>query len=108
MAVMLPLENALAIIVERIKTQFSPEKIILFGSQAKGNARMDSDIDILVIMSECDNRKATTISIMKSLADLPIGKDIIVTTPKEIEDRGKLPFSVLYPALNEGRVLYAR
>jgi hypothetical protein len=45
---------------------------------------------------------------MKLLADLPVGKDIIVTTPQELETRGKLASSVLYHALREGNVLYAR
>ncbi|MCL5105443.1 MAG: nucleotidyltransferase domain-containing protein [Armatimonadetes bacterium] len=101
-------DEAIEIMVERIASRFSPERIILFGSQARGDARSDSDIDLLVVLSVCDNRRAATVSIMKSLADLPVGKDIVVTTPQELETRGRLASTILYPALHEGKVLYAR
>ncbi|MHB9037085.1 MAG: nucleotidyltransferase domain-containing protein [Armatimonadota bacterium] len=101
-------DEAIRVMVERITGRFNPERIILFGSQARGDARSDSDIDLLVVLPTCDNRRAATVSIMKSLADLPVGKDIIVTTPQELETRGKLASTVLYPALHEGKVLYAR
>ena len=93
--------------VERIAKRFKPEKIILFGSQARGTAEPDSDIDLLVVFATCPDRKAATISIMKALADLPVGKDIIVTTSEELETRGRLSSTILHPALHEGKVLYA-
>ena len=101
-------DEAIRIMVERITDKFNPERIILFGSQARGNADLDSDIDLLVVLPTCENRRAATISIMKSLSDLPVGKDIVVTTPQELETRGRLASTILYPALHEGRVLYAR
>ena len=100
--------DAIKIMVERITSLFNPEQIILFGSQSRGDADVDSDIDLLVVMPACQNRKAITIAIMKSLSDLPVSKDIVVTTPQELETRGKLVNTVLYPAMHEGRVLYAR
>jgi uncharacterized protein len=36
-------------LVERIATKFDPDKIILFGSYAAGNATTDSDLDLLII-----------------------------------------------------------
>lgn len=101
-------DEAIAIMTERIASRFRPDKIILFGSAARGDARPDSDIDLLVVLPECENRKAATISVMKALADLPIGKDIVVTTAEELETRGKLASTVLYPALHEGKVVYAK
>jgi predicted nucleotidyltransferase len=108
MAARLTTDEAIKVMVERITGRFNPERIILFGSQARGGIGSDSDIDLLVVLSTCDNRRAATVSIMKLLADLPVGKDIIVTTPQELETRGKLASSVLYHALREGNVLYAR
>ena len=101
-------DEAIAVMVERIADRFKPEKIILFGSQVRGDTGPDSDIDLLVILPVCEDRRATTISIMKSLADLPVGKDIVVTTPEELETRGKLASTILCPALREGKVVYAR
>ncbi|MFZ4640978.1 MAG: hypothetical protein ACOYMP_11340 [Nodosilinea sp.] len=49
-----------------------------------------------------------TISIRRILADLPMAKDIVVTTPAEIEDYGDLVSRVLRHALREGKVLYER
>lgn len=100
-------DEAINIMVERITRHFRPERIILFGSQAHGKATLDSDIDLLVVFNDCANRKAATISILKSLADLPVSKDIIVTTSKELETRGMLESTILYPALHEGKVIYA-
>jgi predicted nucleotidyltransferase len=104
----LDVQNAIAVMVERIADRFKPDRIILFGSRARGDAAPDSDVDLLVVMPSCDDRKALTISIMKSLADLPVSKDVLVTTPREIETRGRLASTVLYPALREGKVVYAR
>lgn len=108
MAKAIDTSEAIAIMVERIAGRFKPEKIILFGSQACGNAGPDSDVDLLVVLAVCKDRKAATVSIMKSLADLPVGKDIVVTTAEELETRGKLASTILYPALREGKVVYAR
>lgn len=94
--------------VERIKGLFAPERIILFGSRARGDARPDSDIDLLVVLPQVDDARRTAIEIRRALADFPVGKDIIVTTPGEIEQRGEMIGSILRPALREGRVLYER
>ncbi len=108
MAKSITTDEAIAVMVERIADRFRPEKIILFGSQARGNSGPDSDIDLLVVLPVCEDRKATTILIMKSLADLPVGKDIVVTTTQEMQTRGRLASTILYPALREGKVVYDR
>jgi predicted nucleotidyltransferase len=100
-------EEAINIMVDRIARRFKPERIILFGSQTSGTAKSDSDIDLLVVFHDCANRRTATVSILKSLADLPVGKDIVVTTCGELETRGKLESTILYPALREGKVVYA-
>jgi predicted nucleotidyltransferase len=98
----------LNVMTERIVEQFQPLQIILFGSHARGEATADSDIDLLVIFSELSNQRELTIAIRTALSDLPIAKDIILTTPQEIAEYGHLVGRVLRPALREGKILYER
>jgi predicted nucleotidyltransferase len=91
---------------DRIVEHFQPLKIILFGSHARGEATAHSDIDLLVVFPELEHPREMTISILGSLGDLPIAKDIVVTTPAEIAEYGDLVGRVLRPALREGKVIY--
>lgn len=95
-------------VVDRIVRKFHPEKIILFGSWARGEAREDSDLDLLVVLPKVEHTRKAAIQIGNSLSNLPINKDIIVTTPKDIEKYGKTVGYILLPALTEGRVIYER
>jgi predicted nucleotidyltransferase len=93
---------------ERIVRHFQPLQLILFGSHARGEAMPRSDVDLLVVMPQVSDKRRVTIEIRRVLADLPICKDIIITTPEEIARRGDLVGTVLRPALREGKVLYER
>lgn len=97
---------ALATVQSRLSEQFQPLKTILFGSQVTGQATSESDIDLLVVLPTVTSRRRTAIAMRRSLADLPIGKDIIVTTPEEIARRGGIVGTVLYQALTDGCVIY--
>jgi predicted nucleotidyltransferase len=92
--------------IERIALQFNPLQIILFGSWARGQAYPDSDLDLLVILPSIENKRQTAIQIGNALSDLPVSKDIVVTTPEEIAARGNIIGQVLRPALREGKVVY--
>jgi predicted nucleotidyltransferase len=93
---------------EVIVRQFRPLRVILFGSHARGTAQADSDIDLLVVLPSVADKRKTTVEIRRSLDDFPVSKDVIVTTPDEIERRGRLVGSLLRPALREGRTIYER
>lgn len=92
--------------VDRIVQKFHPIRIILFGSWARGSAREDSDLDLLVVLPKVEHKRKAAIQIGNSLSNLPIGKDIIVTTPEDIEKYGKTVGDILSPALEEGKVIY--
>jgi hypothetical protein len=65
-------------------------------------------VDLLVVLPQVADKRKTAIEIRRVLADFPLSKDIIVTTPEEIARRGDLVGSVLRPALREGIVIYER
>ena len=94
--------------VGRLVDQFEPERILLFGSRARGDATDCSDVDLLVVMPDGTDRRQTAIEMYVALGDLPAAKDIVVTTPAHIAQRGHIIGSVLRPALREGMVLYER
>ena len=99
----------IAIMTERIARDFDPLQIILFGSQARGDADQRSDIDLLIVfekLADKDKRK-TAVDIRVALADLPVAKDIVVTTPEELEHHRTRIGSVLRYAQQEGKILYA-
>jgi len=95
-------------IVQRVVSQFSPDKIILFGSYARGNAGPDSDIDLLIVMPVIGSKRDKAIEIGVSLHDIAIPKDLIVVTPQEFEWRKDVVGTIERPAAREGKVLYAR
>jgi predicted nucleotidyltransferase len=98
----------LPVVVERIVRRFAPERIILFGSHARGEARPDIDLDLLVVLREAANKRQAAVNIGNELSDLPVSKDIVVTTPEEIALLGEVLGLVLRPALREGKVIYER
>jgi predicted nucleotidyltransferase len=102
------LERIIAEMAERIVLGFQPLRVILFGSQARGDAGPESDVDLLVVLPDGSDRRASVVAILRILDDLPVCKDVVVTTPEEIARRGSLVGTVLRPALHEGRVLYER
>ena len=98
----------ISIMTERIVQGFDPLQIILFGSQARGDANQQSDIDLLVVFAELADKRKTALDIMRALADLPVAKDILVSTPEELERHRTRIGSVLRYAQQEGKVLWKR
>ena len=96
----------IAIMTERIVHDFDPLQIILFGSQARGDADRHSDIDLLVVFAELADKRKTAIDIQRALADVPVAKDILVTTFEEFERSRTRIGSVLRYAQQEGKTLW--
>ena len=92
--------------VIRLTADPLPQRIILFGSQARGDADAGSDIDLLVIESEVPDRGAEMVRLRRLLRRLPAAFDVLVYTQGELDRWGKEPGSALYWALKEGKVLH--
>jgi len=101
-------DRAIQAMVRTIVRQFRPERIILFGSHARGDAGPDSDVDLLIVMPVEGQKHKKQVQIRVALHDIRVPKDIIVTTPEDFEWRKEIPGTIEYPAVREGRVLYAR
>ena len=95
-------------LVRRIAERFCPDKIILFGSRARGDAGPDSDIDLLVLFSEVADPNKRAAELYASLTGLPSPKDIVVSTTSRFERYRNVVNTVYWPASREGKVLYER
>lgn len=95
-------------VVERIVQRFDPVRVVLFGSLAEGTEDRDSDIDLLVVLDEVEDKRASMLELHRATSDFPTPLDLIPTDADEIERRGDLVGSILRPALRHGRVLYER
>jgi predicted nucleotidyltransferase/HEPN domain-containing protein len=95
-------------IVKRIVQKFHPERIILFGSQARGDAGPDSDVDLLVVMPVEGSISEKRLEIRRALPELPVPVDVIITTPEDFAWRKDVVGTIEWPATHEGKVLYAR
>ncbi|MBT3605561.1 MAG: nucleotidyltransferase domain-containing protein [Candidatus Latescibacteria bacterium] len=104
----LEIETAIREITDRIVAQFDPLKVILFGSHARGTATPDSDVDILVVKEIHGSKRKERIAIGVALHDIHVPKDILVASPEDVVKFGNTVGTVLYPAFQEGKVLYEK
>lgn len=101
-------DRDLAIIIQRLIARFDPDRIMLFGSRARGDARADSDFDLLVVLPKAPKPREARIAMLRELRDLRAAVDILLTTRADIERRGSIPSIPLHSALAEGIEVYAR
>ena len=92
-------------VVRRIVDVADPEKIILFGSAARGSITQESDLDVMVVKADV-NRRHLAQRIYRNLIGVGRAVDVIVVTPEDIERYGNCPALVIEPALREGKVIY--
>ena len=73
-------------------------------ARARGTDNRWSDVDLLVVMDEVEDKRRAAAEMGRALGDLSVSKDIVVTTPDEIARRGNVVGSVLRAARGEGRL----
>jgi predicted nucleotidyltransferase len=94
-------------LVRRVVEVAHPRRIILFGSAARGDMRPDSDIDILVVVPDGVHRRQTAQTIYRRLIGLRAAVDVVVATESDLHQYGDNFSLVYYPALRQGRAIYA-
>ncbi len=94
--------------IEAIKEIADPDKIILFGSHAKGKSNFDSDIDLLVLKRGVKNRRELAQKIYMNFTDIGAPVDVIVEDPVEFEIKKKDPFLIYKEIAESGKVVYER
>jgi len=100
--------QALAEVVRRIVEVAEPDRIILFGSAARGEMGPHSDLDLLVIKAGPIHRGRLTERIYMRLLGVGQAVDVVVVTPEDVERYRDAHCLVIEPALREGKVIYER
>jgi predicted nucleotidyltransferase len=95
-------------ITRRIVATAHPQRILLFGSVARGQSNLDSDLDMLVIVRGPVHRRALAQEIYRNLHGILTPVDVVVATEQDIQQHGQAIGSILRPALREGKVIYER
>lgn len=101
------IEHLILDVTNRLVQEFNPETIFLFGSHIWGIPNADSDLDLLVILSnsEISSSKRSTLA-YRCLRDIPYPLDILVKTREEVEKFAQIPQSLEHQILYKGKCLY--
>ena len=93
--------------VERLKAEFQPDAIYLFGSHAWGTPHEDSDVDLMVIVRQSGERAVRRMQrAHRCLRGLRLSKDVFVQTREEFDRYKDLQASLQHQILARGRKLY--
>ncbi len=93
-------------IVHTLVEAASPTKVILFGSYARGDARDDSDLDLLVVEPNVVNKRDEMVRLRRLLRPFRVPVDVIVVSETEFNDWAPLAGTIHYWASREGKLLH--
>ena len=80
-----------------------PAEVLLFGSYARGDAETGSDLDLMVIEDQIDDKTAEYLKIHRAVGSMGVGVDIVVISREDFERRRQVPGTIPYWAAREGR-----
>jgi predicted nucleotidyltransferase len=98
--------RAIRALAKRIADTFHPHKIILFGSYAYGKPGLESDVDLLIVMDTPLRPRQQRLEISRALSPRPFPLDVIVRTPRQVEERLALGDIFLREITKRGKVIY--
>lgn len=101
-------EHVIKKVAERIGIASNAERVILFGSHARGNAAEGSDVDLMIIAESDLPRFKRSRKLYKLFRPYPFGMDLVVYTPEEVDKGKRSPISFVSSVLREGKTLYGR
>ncbi|HXC25037.1 MAG TPA: nucleotidyltransferase domain-containing protein [Gemmatimonadaceae bacterium] len=93
-------------ITQTLVEHFHPQRIVLFGSRARGDARPDSDVDLMVEMESSLTRGRRAVEVLKVFGIRPWAMDVVVYTPDEVAQLRGSVGTLLSVIEAEGRTLY--
>ena len=99
-------DEVLQEIIQRVVEVVQPEKIILFGSTARGEMGPNSDVDLLVIKSGKFDQSRLVGDIYINLHGVGQAVDVILVTPEQVEQYRNTHCLIIAPAMREGREIY--
>ena len=98
--------------IETVATQLAEaagaERVILFGSHARGEAHGASDVDLMIIAKSDLPRFKRSRALYRLLRPHPFPMDLVVYTPEEVERGRRSPLSFVSTVLQEGKTVYVR
>lgn len=100
------LQETLARVVALLSVDPTVQRVILFGSYARGRADLRTDLDLVVVQSSDQDFLTRMAELHRRIGPLPVDADILVYTPQEWEQMQDTPFG--HRVAQEGKVLYEK
>lgn len=99
-------KNLIKKIAAKLVQACQPNKIILFGSCARNEMSEGTDIDLLVIEKNLENKGKEMVRLRNIIGNVGVGVDLLVYSQQEVDEGGHLPGTALYVGLKEGKIIY--
>jgi len=101
-------EKRIKQIIEKLIETAKPQKIYLFGSYARGDARDKSDLDFLVIERKLKSQRKEMVRLHDAIRSMRLPVDILVTCESHFNEWSEIPRTVIHRAITEGKLCYEK